>query len=181
MAGGCMWLPILVGTTSIESSEHLSMCLKKAGLEHQVLNAKQHEKEAEIIAQAGSPGMITIATNMAGRGTDIVLGGNYEIQISTIKSNTKLNKPDSEKQINQTQEKWKELHDEVINSGGLHIIGTERHESRRIDNQLRGRAGRQGDPGSSRFYLAMDDPLLRIFAGEKMKAIMDLLLSRQQI
>ena len=165
--------PILVGTTSIESSEHLSMCLKKAGLEHQVLNAKQHEKEAEIIAQAGSPGMITIATNMAGRGTDIVLGGNYEIQISKIKSNTKLNKLDSEKQINQTQEKWKELHDEVINSGGLHIIGTERHESRRIDNQLRGRAGRQGDPGSSRFYLAMDDPLLRIFAGEKMKAIMD--------
>ena len=165
--------PILVGTTSIESSEHLSSCLKKAGLEHQVLNAKQHEKEAEIIAQAGSPGMITIATNMAGRGTDIVLGGNYEPQISTIKLNTKLNQTDSQKKLNEIQTKWKKLHDEVIKSGGLHIIGTERHESRRIDNQLRGRAGRQGDPGSSRFYLAMDDPLLRIFAGEKMKAIMD--------
>ncbi len=165
--------PILVGTTSIESSEHLSSCLKKAGLEHQVLNAKQHEKEAEIIAQAGSPGMITIATNMAGRGTDIVLGGNYEPQISSTKLNTKLNQTDSQKKINEIQTKWKKLHDEVIKSGGLHIIGTERHESRRIDNQLRGRAGRQGDPGSSRFYLAMDDPLLRIFAGEKMKAIMD--------
>ena len=162
-----------MGTTSIESSEHLSSCLKKAGLEHQVLNAKQHEKEAEIIAQAGSPGMITIATNMAGRGTDIVLGGNYEPQISTIKLNTKLNQTDSQKKLNEIQTKWKKLHDEVIKSGGLHIIGTERHESRRIDNQLRGRAGRQGDPGSSRFYLAMDDPLLRIFAGEKMKAIMD--------
>jgi preprotein translocase subunit SecA len=165
--------PILVGTTSIESSEHLSDCLQKAGLEHQVLNAKQHEKEAEIIAQAGRPGMITIATNMAGRGTDIVLGGNYEPSITKIKLDAKQNQIESKKQISQIENEWKLLHDEVIKSGGLHIIGTERHESRRIDNQLRGRSGRQGDPGSSRFYLAMDDPLLRIFAGEKMKAIMD--------
>ena len=165
--------PILVGTTSIESSEHLSNCLKKVGLEHQVLNAKQHEKEAEIIAQAGRPGMITIATNMAGRGTDIVLGGNFELLKTKIKSDLKRNDKNTQNQINEIEKEWKVLHDVVIKSGGLHIIGTERHESRRIDNQLRGRAGRQGDPGSSRFYLSMDDSLLRIFAGEKMKAIMD--------
>ncbi len=165
--------PILVGTTSIESSEQLSEFLQKAGLNHQVLNAKQHDKEAEIIAQAGRPGMITIATNMAGRGTDIVLGGNVESEINKVKINDKLTQDELDKKIYDLNETWKELHDIVINAGGLHIIGTERHESRRIDNQLRGRAGRQGDPGSSRFYLAMDDPLLRIFAGEKMKAIMD--------
>ncbi|OUW04146.1 MAG: hypothetical protein CBD16_02660 [Betaproteobacteria bacterium TMED156] len=165
--------PILVGTTSIESSEQLSGFLNEVGLEHQVLNAKQHEKEAEIIAQAGRPSMITIATNMAGRGTDIVLGGNIEPEIKKLKSNPDLNEEETNKSIIELNENWSVLHNTVLKAGGLHIIGTERHESRRIDNQLRGRAGRQGDPGSSRFYLAMDDSLLRIFAGEKMKAIMD--------
>ncbi len=165
--------PILVGTTSIENSELLSAALQKAGLDHQVLNAKQHEREAQIVAQAGRPAMITIATNMAGRGTDIVLGGNVEKQIETLDQDASLDPAAREQQSETLRSEWQSLHDQVIAAGGLHIIGTERHESRRIDNQLRGRAGRQGDPGSSRFYLAMDDPLLRIFAGDRMKAIMD--------
>ena len=165
--------PILVGTTSIENSELLSAALQKAGLDHQVLNAKQHEREAQIVAQAGRPAMITIATNMAGRGTDIVLGGNVEKQIETLDQDALLDPAAREQQSETLRSEWQSLHDQVIAAGGLHIIGNERHESRRIDNQLRGRAGRQGDPGSSRFYLAMDDPLLRIFAGDRMKAIMD--------
>ncbi|MFZ9176548.1 MAG: preprotein translocase subunit SecA, partial [Burkholderiaceae bacterium] len=164
--------PILVGTTSIESSEALSAILKAQKLDHQVLNAKQHAREAEIVAQAGRPGMITIATNMAGRGTDIVLGGNIEKAIQAIEQSDGSDQ-DKARQITQMREEWTKTHEQVLAAGGLHIIGTERHESRRIDNQLRGRAGRQGDPGSSRFYLSMDDPLLRIFAGERMKAIMD--------
>ena len=162
-----------MGTTSIENSELLSAALQKAGLDHQVLNAKQHEREAQIVAQAGRPGMITIATNMAGRGTDIVLGGNVEKQIETLDQDALLDPAAREQQSETLRSEWQSLHYHVIAAGGLHIIGTERHESRRIDNQLRGRAGRQGDPGSSRFYLAMDDPLLRIFAGDRMKAIMD--------
>ena len=158
--------PVLVGTASVEASEEMSSRLKKAGIKHQVLNAKFHEKEASIIAQAGRPGAVTIATNMAGRGTDIVLGGNFDAEVA------EMDNP-SEEQIEKAREAWKKRNAEVLEAGGLHIIGTERHESRRIDNQLRGRAGRQGDPGSSRFYLAMDDPLLRIFAGDRMKAIMD--------
>ncbi|MGA1664398.1 MAG: preprotein translocase subunit SecA [Burkholderiaceae bacterium] len=164
--------PILVGTTSIESSEALSAILKSQKLDHQVLNAKQHAREAEIVAQAGRPGMITIATNMAGRGTDIVLGGNIEKAIQAIEQGAGSDQ-DKARQIAQMREDWAKTHEQVLAAGVLHIIGTERHESRRIDNQLRGRAGRQGDPGSSRFYLSMDDPLLRIFAGERMKAIMD--------
>jgi preprotein translocase subunit SecA len=164
--------PILVGTTSIESSEALSAILKSHRLDHQVLNAKQHAREAEIVAQAGRPGMITIATNMAGRGTDIVLGGNIEKAIQAIEQGEGSDQ-DKSRRIAEMREQWKATHEQVLAAGGLHIIGTERHESRRIDNQLRGRAGRQGDPGSSRFYLSMDDPLLRIFAGERMKAIMD--------
>ncbi len=164
--------PILVGTTSIENSELLSGMLTKAGLAHQVLNAKQHQREAEIVAQAGRPGMITIATNMAGRGTDIVLGGNVEKQIDALIANAQLSESEVATRSAQLKSEWQTLHDQVIAAGGLHIVGTERHESRRIDNQLRGRAGRQGDPGSSRFYLSMDDPLLRIFAGDRMKAIM---------
>jgi preprotein translocase subunit SecA len=164
--------PILVGTTSIESSEALSAILKSQKLDHQVLNAKQHAREAEIVAQAGRPGMITIATNMAGRGTDIVLGGNIEKAIRAIEQSDSSDQ-DKARQITQMREEWTKTHEQVLAAGGLHIIGTERHESRRIDNQLRGRAGRQGDPGSSRFYLSMDDPLLRIFAGDRMKAIMD--------
>ncbi|MFM1859319.1 MAG: preprotein translocase subunit [Pseudomonadota bacterium] len=165
--------PILVGTTSIESSELLSGLLSKAGLEHQVLNAKQHAREAEIVAQAGRPGMITIATNMAGRGTDIVLGGNIEKLIAQVEADESLEPQAREQRIQTLRSEWQALHDQVVAAGGLHIIGTERHESRRIDNQLRGRSGRQGDPGSSRFFLSMDDPLLRIFAGDRMKAIMD--------
>jgi preprotein translocase subunit SecA len=165
--------PILVGTTSIESSELLSGLLSKAGLEHQVLNAKQHAREAEIVAQAGRPGMITIATNMAGRGTDIVLGGNIEKLIAQIESDESLEHQARVQRIDALRSEWQALHDQVVAAGGLNIIGTERHESRRIDNQLRGRSGRQGDPGSSRFFLSMDDPLLRIFAGDRMKAIMD--------
>ena len=164
--------PVLVGTTSIESSEKLSKYLREKNIEHQVLNAKHHEKEAEIIAQAGSPGVVTIATNMAGRGTDIVLGGNIKHVINKIDEEN-LNDIDREKKIDIVLSDWRKQNQKVIEAGGLHIVGTERHESRRIDNQLRGRSGRQGDPGSSRFYLAMDDSLLRIFAGEKMKAIMD--------
>ena len=165
--------PVLVGTTSIENSELISKQLSKAKLEHQVLNAKQHEKEAHIISQAGQPGMITIATNMAGRGTDIVLGGNIEAQIENTKNNQKLDDKKRNKQILELTDAWKQRNKEVLGAGGLHIIGTERHESRRIDNQLRGRSGRQGDPGSSAFYLSLEDSLLRIFASERIASIME--------
>jgi preprotein translocase subunit SecA len=165
--------PVLVGTTSIENSELLSGMLDKEKLPHQVLNAKQHAREAEIVAQAGRPKMITIATNMAGRGTDIVLGGNVEKQIEFLNADASLPEAERESGIAKLRDEWESLHDEVIAAGGLHIVGTERHESRRIDNQLRGRSGRQGDPGSSRFYLSMEDPLLKIFAGDRLKAIMD--------
>lgn len=165
--------PVLVGTTSIENSELLSGILNKAKLPHNVLNAKQHAREAEIIAQAGRPKMITIATNMAGRGTDIVLGGNVEKQIQLIEANPELADADKAAQAKTLRDEWQSLHDHVVGAGGLHIIGTERHESRRVDNQLRGRSGRQGDPGSSRFYLCLDDPLLRIFAGDRVRAIME--------
>ncbi|WP_426074548.1 preprotein translocase subunit SecA [Janthinobacterium sp. DSP2-3-3] len=165
--------PVLVGTTSIENSELLSGILTKADLPHNVLNAKQHAREAEIIAQAGRPKAITIATNMAGRGTDIVLGGNVENQIKFIEANPELSDADKAAQSQTLRDEWQSLHDHVVNAGGLHIIGTERHESRRVDNQLRGRAGRQGDPGSSRFYLSLDDALLRIFAGDRVRAVMD--------
>ena len=165
--------PVLVGTTSIENSELISHLLDQKKLPHQVLNAKQHAKEAEIIAQAGRPKMITIATNMAGRGTDIVLGGNVEKQASHIEADGNLVAADKEARIAVLHDEWQGLHDQVLAAGGLHIIGTERHESRRIDNQLRGRSGRQGDPGSSRFYLSLDDPLLRIFAGDRLRAVMD--------
>ncbi|MFM0630592.1 preprotein translocase subunit SecA [Paraburkholderia xenovorans] len=165
--------PVLVGTTSIENSELLSHLLKQAGLPHEVLNAKQHAREAEIVAEAGRPKRITIATNMAGRGTDIVLGGNAEKQASFIDLDETLADDDKQRRIQKLHDEWQALHDQVKAAGGLHIIGTERHESRRIDNQLRGRAGRQGDPGSSRFYLSLEDPLLRIFAGDRVRAIMD--------
>jgi preprotein translocase subunit SecA len=160
--------PILVGTASIETSEEMSRRLETAGIKHQVLNAKFHEKEAEIIAQAGSPGTVTIATNMAGRGTDIVLGGNWEAEVA------KLDNP-SEEQIKQSKAEWQKRHNMVIEAGGLHIIGTERHESRRIDNQLRGRAGRQGDPGLTRFYLSMEDNLMRIFTTDRVRGFMQAL------
>ncbi|HWV62068.1 MAG TPA: preprotein translocase subunit SecA, partial [Oxalicibacterium sp.] len=165
--------PVLVGTTSIENSELLSGILTKAKLPHNVLNAKQHAREAEIIAQAGRPKAITIATNMAGRGTDIVLGGNVDKQIQLLESNPDLSDADKAAQSEKLRTEWQSLHDQVVAAGGLHIIGTERHESRRVDNQLRGRSGRQGDPGSSRFYLSLDDPLLRIFAGDRVRGIMD--------
>ncbi|HYS12432.1 MAG TPA: preprotein translocase subunit SecA, partial [Burkholderiaceae bacterium] len=165
--------PVLVGTTSVENSEALSNLLKQEGMAHQVLNAKQHAKEAEIVAQAGRPKMITIATNMAGRGTDIVLGGNVEKQVDFVRADASIEEADKETRITKLRGEWQSLHEQVVNAGGLMIIGSERHESRRIDNQLRGRSGRQGDPGESRFYLSMEDPLLRIFAGERMKAIMD--------
>ena len=165
--------PVLVGTTSIEASELLSSLLDKEKLAHQVLNAKQHAREAEIVAQAGRPGMITIATNMAGRGTDIVLGGNVEKMLDAVRADESLTPADKEARIASLKAEWQEVHQAVLNAGGLHIIGSERHESRRIDNQLRGRAGRQGDAGSSRFYLCLDDPLLRIFAGERLRAIME--------
>jgi preprotein translocase subunit SecA len=165
--------PVLVGTTSIENSELISKLLDKEKLAHQVLNAKQHAREAEIIAQAGRPKMITIATNMAGRGTDIVLGGNVERQSILIEADESLDSSEKSKRIQKLKDEWQSLHENVVNAGGLHIIGTERHESRRIDNQLRGRAGRQGDPGSSRFYLSLDDPLLRIFAGDRLRSVMD--------
>ncbi|MFC3108644.1 preprotein translocase subunit SecA [Undibacterium arcticum] len=165
--------PVLVGTTSIENSELLSGILTKAKLPHNVLNAKQHAREAEIIAQAGSPKGITIATNMAGRGTDIVLGGNVEKQIQFIEADDQLSDADQLQQAQKLRDEWQSLHDHVVEVGGLHIVGTERHESRRVDNQLRGRAARQGDPGSSRFYLSLDDSLLRIFAGDRVRAIMD--------
>ncbi|MGA9667266.1 MAG: preprotein translocase subunit SecA [Gallionella sp.] len=165
--------PVLVGTTSIENSELLSGFLQREKMPHQVLNAKQHAREAEIIAQAGRPKMITIATNMAGRGTDIVLGGNVEKQIDLVREDTALDKAAKEQRIAQLKAEWEQLHQKVLDSGGLHIIGTERHESRRVDNQLRGRSGRQGDPGSSRFFLSLEDPLLRIFASDRVTAIMN--------
>lgn len=165
--------PVLVGTTSIENSELISAMLTKAKLPHQVLNAKQHEKEAHIITQAGRPKMITIATNMAGRGTDIVLGGNIQKDIEAIEVDESISDTEKAQRIQALRDEWKQLHEQVISLGGLRIIATERHESRRIDNQLRGRSGRQGDPGSSRFYLSLDDPLLRIFAADRVRAIME--------
>ena len=165
--------PVLVGTTSIENSELVSGMLTAGKLPHQVLNAKQHAREAEIVAQAGRPGMITIATNMAGRGTDIVLGGNVEKQIQLLEADPALSEEDRATRARQLTAEWQGLHDQVKAQGGLRIIATERHESRRIDNQLRGRAGRQGDPGSSHFYLSLDDPLMRIFAGDRVRSIMD--------
>ncbi|KPK07141.1 MAG: preprotein translocase subunit SecA [Betaproteobacteria bacterium SG8_39] len=167
--------PVLVGTTSIEKSELLSALLQKEGLPHQVLNAKQHAREAEIVAQAGRPKMVTIATNMAGRGTDIVLGGNVEKQCDLIEATENLAAGEKDSRITQLRSEWQALHDLVIREGGLHIIGTERHESRRVDNQLRGRSGRQGDPGSSRFYMSLEDDLLRIFAGDRINRIMVML------
>ncbi|BBE49797.1 Protein translocase subunit SecA [Ferriphaselus amnicola] len=165
--------PVLVGTTSIENSELISELLKKDGLPHQVLNAKQHAREAEIVAQAGRPKMVTIATNMAGRGTDIVLGGNVEKQTEHLHADTSLDDATRNQRIELLKSEWQSLHEQVLAAGGLHIIGTERHESRRVDNQLRGRAGRQGDAGSSRFYLSLEDPLLRIFASDRVAAIMN--------
>jgi preprotein translocase subunit SecA len=165
--------PVLVGTTSIETSELLSGLLAKEKLPHQVLNAKQHAREAEIVAQAGRPKMITIATNMAGRGTDIVLGGNVEKQIEHLQADESLDEAVRQQRIDKLRSEWQSLHEQVLTAGGLHIIGTERHESRRVDNQLRGRSGRQGDPGSSRFYLSLEDPLLRIFASDRVAAIMN--------
>jgi preprotein translocase subunit SecA len=165
--------PVLVGTTSIENSEIVAKLLEEAKLPHQVLNAKQHAKEAEIIAQAGRPKMITIATNMAGRGTDIVLGGNVEKQIHFLEADAALSEADKAARAQKLKDEWQGLHEQVKSLGGLRIVATERHESRRIDNQLRGRSGRQGDPGQSRFYLSLDDSLMRIFAGDRVRAIMD--------
>jgi preprotein translocase subunit SecA len=165
--------PTLVGTTSIENSELLSEMLRKEKLPHNVLNAKQHAREAEIVAQAGRPRQITIATNMAGRGTDIVLGGNPEPEINRLLADPALDEASRGKQAGAVRMEWQKLHNQVVAAGGLHIVGTERHESRRIDNQLRGRSGRQGDPGSSRFYLSLEDPLLRIFASDRVAAIME--------
>jgi preprotein translocase subunit SecA len=165
--------PVLVGTTSIENSEVISELLNKANLPHQVLNAKQHAREADIVAQAGRAKMITIATNMAGRGTDIVLGGSIGKTIDAIESDAALDEADKQAKIAALRTQWSVDHEQVKSLGGLRIIATERHESRRIDNQLRGRSGRQGDPGSSRFYLSLDDSLMRIFAGDRVKAIMD--------
>jgi preprotein translocase subunit SecA len=165
--------PTLVGTTSIENSELLSGMLDKEKLPHNVLNAKQHAREAEIVAQAGRPKMVTIATNMAGRGTDIVLGGNPEPEINRILADAALDEAAKKKKAGDLRHDWQRLHNQVVAAGGLHIVGTERHESRRIDNQLRGRSGRQGDPGSSRFYLSLEDPLLRIFASDRVAAIME--------
>ncbi|WP_119694848.1 preprotein translocase subunit SecA [Ectopseudomonas oleovorans] len=157
--------PILVGTATIETSEYVSRLLEKEGIEHKVLNAKFHDKEAEIIAQAGRPGALTIATNMAGRGTDILLGGNWEVEVAALENPT-------DEQVAQIKAEWQKRHQQVIEAGGLHVIASERHESRRIDNQLRGRAGRQGDPGSSRFYLSLEDNLMRIFASDRVKNFM---------
>jgi preprotein translocase subunit SecA len=165
--------PVLVGTTSIENSELIAQLLTQEKLPHQVLNAKQHAREADIVAQAGRPGMITIATNMAGRGTDIVLGGNIEKDIQAVEADEGLSPEAQQTRVAQLRDEWKVIHEQVKALGGLRIIATERHESRRIDNQLRGRSGRQGDPGSSRFYLSLDDPLMRIFAGDRVRSIMD--------
>lgn len=165
--------PVLLGTTSIENSELLSQLLTKEGIEHNVLNAKQHEREAQIVLDAGRPGMVTIATNMAGRGTDIVLGGGINKAVGAIEADETLSAEEKAQRIAEVKSQWQKLHDEIVAAGGLRIIGSERHESRRIDNQLRGRAGRQGDPGSSCFYLSMEDQLLRIFGGDRMRAIAD--------
>ena len=165
--------PVLVGTTTIENSELVSRLLNQAGLPHNVLNAKEHQREALIVAQAGKPGMITVATNMAGRGTDIVLGGNVQHQAEAIRADEQLTDAEKEARIHALEQSWEEDNRRVLEAGGLHIIGTERHESRRIDNQLRGRAGRQGDPGSSRFYLSFEDPLLRLFALDRAAAILN--------
>ena len=165
--------PVLVGTTTIENSELVSRLLNQAGLPHNVLNAKEHQREALIVAQAGKPGMITVATNMAGRGTDIVLGGNVQHQAEAIRADEQLTDAEKEAKIHALEQSWEEDNRRVLEAGGLHIIGTERHESRRIDNQLRGRAGRQGDPGSSRFYLSFEDPLLRLFALDRAAAILN--------
>jgi len=165
--------PVLVGTTSIENSEIIDELLNKVGLPHQVLNAKQHAREADIVAQAGRPKVITIATNMAGRGTDIVLGGNVEKAVEAVEADESLDAAAKQAKSAELRAQWQKDHEFVVAQGGLRIIATERHESRRIDNQLRGRSGRQGDPGSSRFYLSLDDPLMRIFAGERVKAIME--------
>ena len=165
--------PVLLGTTSIENSELLSQLLTKECIEHNVLNAKQHEREAQIVLDAGRPGMVTIATNMAGRGTDIVLGGGINKAVGAIEADETLSAEEKAQRIAEVKSQWQKLHDEVVAAGGLRIIGSERHESRRIDNQLRGRAGRQGDPGSSCFYLSMEDQLLRIFGGDRMRAIAD--------
>ena len=165
--------PVLIGTTSIENSELISGLLTQVKLPHQVLNAKQHAREAEIVAQAGRPGVITIATNMAGRGTDIVLGGNVENQVKIIEADASIADADKVARTQKLKDEWAGLHEQVKTAGGLRIIATERHESRRIDNQLRGRSGRQGDPGASRFYLSLDDQLMRIFAGDRVRAIMD--------
>jgi len=164
--------PVLLGTTSVENSELISAMLEKEKLAHQVLNAKQHAREAEIVIQAGRPGMVTIATNMAGRGTDIVLGGNPDPEIQKVKADEALTAEEKERRTTEMRAAWQKLHDQVVAAGGLHIVGSERHESRRIDNQLRGRSGRQGDPGSSRFFLSFEDPLLKIFAGERLQSIM---------
>lgn len=171
--------PVLIGTTSIENSELLSRLLKSEGLFHNVLNAKEHEHEAEVIAQAGRAGMITVATNMAGRGTDIMLGGNISGPIQEIESNEELSRVERVSQVEKLTKEWAEEHRKVLEAGGLHIMGTERHESRRIDNQLRGRAARQGDPGSSRFYLSFEDNLLRLFALDRAAAILDRLSSEK--
>jgi protein translocase subunit secA len=165
--------PVLVGTASIEASENLSLLLNQNKLTHAVLNAKQHAREAEIVAQAGRPQAITIATNMAGRGTDIVLGGNVEKQCEIIEADPTIADEDKQQRVETLRREWQSLHDHTIAQGGLHIIGTERSESRRVDNQLRGRSGRQGDPGSSRFYLSLDDSLMRIFAGDRVRSIME--------
>jgi len=165
--------PVLVGTTSIENSELMSQLLSQAGIAHNVLNAKEHAREADIVIQAGRPGIVTVATNMAGRGTDIVLGGNPEPEIKAVQADDSLSDADKAARIDTIRAEWKQRHDAVLAAGGLYIIGTERHESRRIDNQLRGRAGRQGDAGASRFYLSLEDPLLRIFAGDRVAMIMD--------
>ncbi|MBC9070445.1 preprotein translocase subunit SecA [Thauera sp. CAU 1555] len=164
--------PVLVGTTSIETNEFLSALLKKEKIDHQVLNAKQHDSEAQIVAEAGRPGVVTIATNMAGRGTDIVLGGNIDKRIGAVRADETLSPEQKDAKIAEMRSEWQTVHQQVVAAGGLHIIGTERHESRRIDNQLRGRSGRQGDPGSSRFYLSLEDPLMKIFAGDRLNAIM---------
>ncbi|BEV72461.1 preprotein translocase subunit SecA [Paludibacterium sp. THUN1379] len=165
--------PVLVGTTSIENSELISSLLTRAKLPHNVLNAKEHAREADIVVQAGRPGVVTVATNMAGRGTDIVLGGNPETDIQAVRNDESLSEEQKQQRIEALRSEWQERHDAVLAAGGLHIVGTERHESRRIDNQLRGRSGRQGDPGSSRFYLSLEDPLLRIFASDRVAAIME--------
>ena len=167
--------PVLLGTTSIENSELLSQLLTKEGIEHNVLNAKQHEREAQIVLDAGRPGMVTIATNMAGRGTDIVLGGGINKAVGAIEADETLSAEEKAQRIAEVKSQWQKLHDEVVAAGGLRIIGSERHESRRIDNQLRGRAGRQGDPGASRFYLSLEDDLMRLFGGDRVSSLMDTL------